>query len=61
MVLDGLDLCYAPPFGSANDLVVMAGFVAPMLTAEPARANYSNRMAHGLDMMPNAAYHGLHR
>ena len=23
--------------------------------------NYSNRMAHGLDMMPNAAYHGMHR
>ena len=23
--------------------------------------NYSNRMAHGLDMMPNAAYHSLHR
>ena len=23
--------------------------------------NYSNRMAYGLDMMPNAAYHSLHR
>jgi len=23
--------------------------------------NYSNRMAHGLDMMPNAAYHTMHR
>ena len=26
--LEGLDLCYAPPFGSAKDVVVMAGFVA---------------------------------
>ncbi|MFO1127419.1 MAG: FAD-dependent oxidoreductase [Rhodospirillales bacterium] len=26
--LEGLDLCYAPPFGSAKDIVVMAGFVA---------------------------------
>jgi uncharacterized peroxidase-related enzyme len=23
--------------------------------------NYTNRMAHGLDMMPNAAYHGMDR
>lgn len=23
--------------------------------------NYSNRMAHGLDMMPNAQYHTMHR
>ncbi|MBK8175102.1 MAG: FAD-dependent oxidoreductase [Rhodospirillales bacterium] len=26
--LEGLDLCYAPPFGSAKDVAVMAGFVA---------------------------------
>ncbi len=26
--LEHLDLCYAPPFGSAKDVVVMAGFVA---------------------------------
>lgn len=26
--LEDLDLCYAPPFGSAKDVVVMAGFVA---------------------------------
>lgn len=23
--------------------------------------NYTNRMAHGLDMMPNAAYHAMQR
>jgi uncharacterized peroxidase-related enzyme len=23
--------------------------------------NYTNRMAHGLDMMPNAEYHGKNR
>ena len=26
--LEDLDLCYAPPFGSAKDVVVTAGFVA---------------------------------
>jgi len=26
--LEHLDLCYAPPFGSAKDVVIMAGFVA---------------------------------
>ena len=26
--LEHLDLCYAPPFGSAKDIVIMAGFIA---------------------------------